>query len=216
MGFLRSFQALFLVAPLMAFAGTDGGSSSGAIYKTVGPDGRVTFSDTPPASGEAQKVELAPINVQPITLPRPLPSRKLSPKDDVEDDGGKESYAGPMSIQIVSPLDGATIPPGQRFIPLQVDVQPSYPKGASFYAVVDGQPWRGNSTGSSLDISALERGSHSVQAVLIDASGRILAQSKVITVYVQRPSVAQSDSSILRAPQSTKVSLGPSLAQSRP
>lgn len=216
MGYMRLLQALFLVIPMVALAGTDGGSGSGAIYKVIGPDGQVTFSDTPPANGDAQKVELAPINVQPIALPRTLPTRKLSPKDEGRDEGSKEGSSGPVSIQIVSPIDGATIPPGQRFIPLQVDVQPAYPEGASFFAVVDGQPWSGNSAGSNLDISALERGSHSVQAVLVNASGQVLARSQVITVYVKRPSVAQLDNSNPQIPQVPKASLfGSSLALSQ-
>lgn len=185
MGIQRLLQTWFLAVPLMVFAGPDGNKESGAIYKIVGADGQVTFSDTPPVGGQAEKVELAPINIQPITLPRPLPMRKLSPKAD----SGAGENTGPVSIQIVSPQDGTTIPPGQRLVALQVDVQPVYPDGARFFAVIDGQPWRGSSSGSALDISMLERGSHSVQVVLTDASGRVLAQSPMITLYVQRPSV---------------------------
>ncbi|WP_444920385.1 DUF4124 domain-containing protein [Microbulbifer sp. CnH-101-G] len=214
MGYLKLLQALFLAVPLLALAGTDGGTTSSTIYKVVGPDGQVTFSDTPPPNGQAQKVELAPINVQPIALPRTLPTRKLSPKD--ESDKAKDGYSGPFSIQIVSPLNDATIPPGQRFIPLQVDVQPVYPEGASFFAVVDGKPWSGRSSGAGLDISLLERGTHTVQAILTDANGQVLAKSQVITLYVKRPGGKLPDNPAPRAPQAPKAPLGPGIPQAQP
>ncbi|MCO1332726.1 DUF4124 domain-containing protein [Microbulbifer sp. OS29] len=181
MGIQRLLRVIFLATPLVATAGTDGGSETGAIYKVTGPDGQVTFSDTPPPSGNSEKVELAPINIQPIALPRELPRRKLSPSSD------EDEALGPVSIRIVSPLSEATIPPGQTLIALQVEVAPQYPKGASFYAIIDGQRWQGSSGGESLDISALERGAHSVQVVLVGAKGQRLAQSPAITIYVKRP-----------------------------
>ncbi|MFA0809735.1 DUF4124 domain-containing protein [Microbulbifer epialgicus] len=201
----KLLKALLLSAPLVLFAGlaaagSNGIEGSGAIYKIVSPDGKVTFSDTPPPNGRTEEVELGPINVQPIVVPRPLPTRKLSPKNEDTGASEKESYSGSVSIRIVSPQDGATIPPGQRFIALQVNVQPQYPEGASFYAIVDGQPWRGSSDSTGLDISALERGSHSLQAILTDASGKVLAKSQVITVFVHRPSVAMLDNSNPLAP----------------
>ncbi|WP_444928926.1 DUF4124 domain-containing protein [Microbulbifer sp. SSSA002] len=176
----KLLKALLLTLPLAAvtaIAGTDDNAEAGAaIYKVVGPDGQVTFSDTPPANGTSEKVELAPINIQ----PRQLPTRKLSPRKGAE-------ALGPVSIQIVSPIHEATIPPGQTLIVLQVQVTPALPEGASFYAVVDGQRWQGSSSGNSLDISALERGAHTLQAVLVGPRGQVLAQSAVVTVYVKRP-----------------------------
>ncbi|SEA14651.1 DUF4124 domain-containing protein [Microbulbifer marinus] len=211
--------ALLLAVPLGALAGDDGSeavSDGKTIYKTVGPDGQVVFSDTPPVGSKSEKVELPPTNVQPIALPRPLPQRKLSPKDAGQRRDGERQPMGPVDIAIVSPQDGATIPPGQRFIALQVDVAPAYPEGAEFFAVVDGQPWQGGSSGSSLDISALERGTHSVQAVLTDGRGNVLAQSQVITVYVKRPGGTVPDISAPRATQAPKAPVAPGLPQAQP
>lgn len=173
-------KAVLLAMPLVAVAASQENEEAGAIYKVVGPDGQVSFSDTPPANGNSEKVDLAPINIQPIALPRQLPTRKLSPKSDDEE-------LGPVSIRIVSPINEATIPPGQTLIALQVDVAPKYPEGASFYAVIDGQRWQGSSAGNSLDISALVRGTHTLKAVLLGPKGQVLAQSQTITVHVKRP-----------------------------
>lgn len=43
---------IFAAGALLALASV--GASAQAVYRIVGPDGRVTFSDTPPASGAAQ------------------------------------------------------------------------------------------------------------------------------------------------------------------
>ncbi|WOX04166.1 DUF4124 domain-containing protein [Microbulbifer pacificus] len=208
---------LVLVLAVPAMALQDSGAQSGAeddksssgtsVYKIVGPDGRVTFSDTAPAGSRAEKVKIGPTNVQPIALPVPLPVRKLSPRSD-EDRGD----LGPVNFAIVSPSNDATIPPGQRFIVLQVALEPVPRDGYAFYAVIDGQRWSGTSSGTSLDISALERGSHTIQAVLLDASGRPLAQSQMIQVHVKRPGGQIPDFPAEQAPQMPKMPQAPGVA----
>jgi hypothetical protein len=204
---LNLLLALLLAAPLSAMAGGDLDSEEtektpSGIYKTVGPDGRVTFSDAPPKGRAAERVDLKPTNVQPIALPRQLPVRKLSPKDRTRD----QQDAGPASIEIVSPQNGTTITPGQRTILLEVAVSPVPRDGYEFFAVVDGQPWAGSSSGTSLDISSLERGSHSVQAVLLDAYGNQRAQSQTILIHVHRPGGQVPDNA---APQATQAPQAP-------
>ncbi|WP_323846320.1 DUF4124 domain-containing protein [Microbulbifer magnicolonia] len=212
----KSLLLALTLAPLLAIAGGDGADEpqgGSTIYKTVGPDGRVVFTDTPPVDGKAEKVRIGPTNVQPIALPRPLPVRKLSPRDADRDSDADRGFQGPVDIAIVSPQDGETIPPGQRAIALQVDVRPVYPEGSHFFAVIDGQPWRGGSSGASLDISALERGSHSVQAVLADDRGNVLAQSQIITIYVHRPGGTLPDIAAPRATQAPQAPVAPGLPQ---
>lgn len=183
-----------------------GGTS---VYKTVGPNGEVVFTDKPLVGSKSEKVELGPTNVQPIALPRQLPVRKLSPQQ-------RDDYSGPINFAIVSPQDGATIPPGQRFISLQVAISPMPKSGYRFYAVVDGQPWRGGSGGTSLDISALERGSHNVQAVLTDMNGNVLARSQGITIYVKRPGGTLPDYPAGQAPKAPQAPVAPGIPQARP
>lgn len=212
----RLLTALLLTTPLATLAGGDGTDdppAGNAIYKSVGPDGRVVFSDKPLPGEKTEKVDLGPTNVQPIALPRPLPTRKLSPKDRREQG---DEYAGPINFAIVSPQDGATIPPGQRVIVLQVAVDPVPRTGYRFFAVVDGQPWAGSSSGTSLDISALERGSHSVQAVLTDPGGNVLAQSQAVTIYVHRPGGTVPDNPAGQAQQAPKAPVAPGLPKAQP
>lgn len=201
-----------LTAPLLALAGGDleleePQKTPSGIYKSVGPDGRVTFSDTPPKDRKAEQVDLKPTNVQPIALPRPLPQRRLSPRDTADD--APAPYTGPIQFAIVSPQDGATIPPGQRYVELQVALEPMLPGGHQFFVVVNGQPWSGTSSGTSLDISALDRGSHTLQAVLLDTHGNRLAESQVVQVYVHRPGGQVPDAPAPQAQQAPKAPVAP-------
>lgn len=201
---------LIIAAP--AFAGGDGSDQSvsggSVVYKTVGPDGSVVFTDTPPPDGKAERIKLGPINVQ----PRPMPTRKLSPKKQDEDDR-RRAYTGPVNFAIVSPQNGATIPPGQRFIVMEVAIEPIPPQGHQVFAVVDGQPWLGSSSGNRLDISALERGTHTLQAVLTDPGGNVLARSQIINLYVKRPGDQVPDFPGATAPQAPKSPAAPGLAR---
>ncbi|WP_239692514.1 DUF4124 domain-containing protein [Microbulbifer mangrovi] len=188
------------------------GASGNSVYRIVGPDGRVTFSDSPPPGQKAEKVEIGPTNVQPIAPPLPLPTRKLSPRDvDNNQRGGSDP--GPVRFSIVSPANDATIPPGQRFIVLQVALDPVPREGYAFYAVIDGQRWSGMSSGTSLDISALERGTHTVQAVLLGAGGQPLAQSQAIQIHVKRPGGQVPDYPAQQAPQMPKLPQAPGVAK---
>ncbi|MBB5211569.1 DUF4124 domain-containing protein [Microbulbifer hydrolyticus] len=207
--------AVLLAAPVLAqqdSAADDkkaSGTSGGSVYKIVGPDGRVTFSDSPPAGQKAEKVEIGPINVQPIAPKQPLRTRKLSPGDRRD----RDDYEGPVNFAIVSPANDATIPPGQRFVVLQVALDPVPKDGYEFFVVVDGQRWSGTSSGTSLDISALERGTHTIQAVLLGAGGRPLAQSQAIQVHVKRPGGQIPDFPAEQAPQMPKLPQAPGVAR---
>ena len=208
--FLATALMAGVTAPLFAQE-SDGNSERSAsasktVYKVVGPDGRITFSDAPPAGQKAEKVKIGPTNVQPISLPRDLPTRRLSP---AKDDKRERRDLGPINFAIVSPANDATIPPGQRFIVLQVALEPVPEDGYEFFAVVDGQRWAGTSSGTSLDISALERGTHTVQAVLLGAGGRPLAQSQAIQIHVKRPGGQVPDFPAEQAPQMPKTPQAP-------
>jgi len=210
---LAMLPVMLLAAPVLAQQDPETGSSksggsSGSVYKIVGPDGRVTFSDTAPAGQKAEKVEIGPINVQPIAPKGALPTRRLSPRDERRDE-----EQGPVDFAIVSPANDATIPPGQRFIVLQVALNPVPKDGYEFFAVIDGQRWSGTSSGTSLDISALERGTHTIQAVLLGAGGRPLAQSQTIQVHVKRPGGQVPDFPAQQAPQMPKLPQAPGVAR---
>lgn len=186
-------------------------TSGNAIYKTTDSDGKVVFTDKLQPGEQGEKVYLGPVNVQSNIGAGQLPQRRLSPRDRSERTARARAAAGPIDFAIVSPQDGATIPPGQRLIALQVALNPVPPAGYLFYAVVDGQTWQGGSSGTSLDISALERGEHSVAALLTDTNGNVLAQSAPITIYVKRPGGQVPDFAAPRAKQAPKAPMAPGL-----
>lgn len=213
--------ALAALLSAVALAGDSGESSDtdtgtersggSTIYRVVGPDGKVTFTDAPPENGKAERVEVGPTNIQPIVRPRPLPTRKLSPRD--RDERERDRPLGPINFAIVSPQSGATIPPGQRLIVLRVAIEPVPVDGYQFFAVVDGQRWLGTSSGTSLDLSALERGTHDIQAVLTDLSGRVLARSQPITLFVKRPGSTLPDAPAPQAQPAPQAPAAPGLPQ---
>ena len=198
----------------------DDKGASNTVYKTVGPDGKVVFSDTPPPGQKSEKVTIGPTNVQPIAPPQPIPTRRLSPGDregyQRNREEGREEIQGPVNFMIVSPGNDATIPPGQRFIVLEVAMDPVPRDGYEFFAVIDGQRWGGTSSGSSLDISALERGTHTVQAVLLDAGGQAIAQTQTIQIHVKRPGGQVPDFPAQQAPQAPKAPQAPGYPRARP
>ena len=72
-----------------------------------------------------------------------------------------------------------------------VQTDPVLRAGDQIFVTYDGQPLNGNSaTGGTFTISPLERGTHTLQAVVRDADGAVLCQTPGVTFYVHQPSIS--------------------------
>lgn len=149
------------------------------VYKSVGPDGEITFSDTP--SRGAKEIEVKPA---PTYTPAPLPPLGT----------GRAAPAAPaaaqayQSLRIVSPPAEQTIVDTAGNMQIAASLQPGLSEGDRLQFLLDGKPV---STGSSLKVELhnINRGAHTLRAQVITADGKILIQSDPITVFLQRPSL---------------------------
>lgn len=164
--------ALLCAPPQAAHAGE-------TVYRVVGPDGEVSYTDTPPEQGEFEALELEPVNTQPALEP------------GFEAENPEESQALPYErVAIVAPENDTTIPPGQLNVVVQLELEPPLRAGHLVQFFLDGAPQGEPAATTAVTLSDLYRGSRTIQArVIDDASGAVIAQSNNVVIHVKRHSV---------------------------
>ena len=142
------------------------------VYRSVDETGAVEFSDTPGVNAEELRLKQPTvIPAIPLTGPRgsPLPARRLS-------------YY--KSIAITSPRQDENIRDDEGKVILTATVVPELLPKHRLEFLFDGltQPANGN----ALLMQNVDRGTHQVQAQVIDAQGNIIIQSEKRTFSIQR------------------------------
>ncbi len=147
------------------------------VYKWVDENGVIHFSDQPHEN--AQKVQVA----QPQTYKAPkgqAPAQSGPPP-------GRE--AGSYDCEVVSPENDETLP-NTYSVTASVRVSPAPHDGDQLVVLLDGKPVpafpRG---GGSMTFSDMDRGTHTLQALVQDPSGKSLCQSPNVSFTLLQPSV---------------------------
>ena len=173
-------QRLFILLLVFVCA-----TANSQIFRRVGPDGQVYFSDQP--GPDAERVELAP--AQAISLP-PVPEQtgSVEPAGDAAMDQQQEATVLYTGFSITSPVDQRAIRANDGNITVQLSVQPELKSDHMIVLTVDGED--GEATYSSIDMTVdltnLSRGQHTLMATVVDAEGTKLIQSEPVTFFVLR------------------------------
>lgn len=149
------------------------------VYKTVDKNGRVTYTDVPPADTNAKPIELKSIN----SLPTPPPV--------VSDPGPAPAQAAvEYRVDIIAPENGKTLMPHERSVTVSLGVNPGLQNGDRFAYKLDGNTIQ---TSSEMSYTIVEppRGEHVLTVAVVSSEGEILAQSNAVTLLVMRPLVKQ-------------------------
>jgi hypothetical protein len=86
-------------------------------------------------------------------------------------------------ISVVAPANNATIHSNQGKLTVKLR-RADAPPGARVRLVLDGAARPKHYRGNVIELEGIDRGSHSLQAVLLDASGRQIAASQPVSFYM--------------------------------
>lgn len=171
------FALLALAATTLPHAGL------AQVYRIEDDQGAVTYTDSPAEGSRAESVELPPINTQPgLSLPAKAPPTTTEPG---------QSYT---TAYILQPENDSTIPPGQLDVVVQIALEPTLQTGHLLQLYFDGQPYGEPRAGTAFSIGDLTRGSHSIHAKVLNASGDVLATIDPIVIFVHRAAVGATQS----------------------
>ena len=155
-------------------------NAAAQVYKRIGPDGRVYFSDQPEPG--ATEIEVRPVPT--VKLP-PVPERPPAARQQ------EAVSAVYTALTIVSPTDDQAIRANDGNVTVSLSLQPRLKPGHTVVLNVDGEDGEQVKSGGSLDIalSNLSRGRHTIEAAVVDAKGKMLIQSGAVSFNVLRVAV---------------------------
>ncbi|HET9388775.1 MAG TPA: DUF4124 domain-containing protein [Steroidobacteraceae bacterium] len=180
---MRAFLFTLISAALFTTA------AATTVYKWVDDNGVVHYSDQPHEN--AQKVQLK------------APQTYSAPKIDEDvSSPTRPAQPGPAykSCQISQPTNDqmftntATVTAG-------VNLQPAARPGDQLVVTLDGQRVPGvPPEGGPFTISPVDRGTHSLQAIVQDSRGQAVCQSQSVTFHVRQPSAVTPGAAVPTAP----------------
>lgn len=148
------------------------------VYRVIDAHGKVSYTDTPPKDGSAEPVILKEVNTQPA-----METRKATAP-------AAEAAATPYTqIEITSPANDSTIPPGQLNVVVQLQLKPVLQPGHRVQFYLDDQPQGPAAAATAITLGDLYRGSRTIHATVVDANGARVAQSNSVVIHVKRHSV---------------------------
>ena len=166
---------LWLAVVMLVLAGT----SDAEIYKSLEPNGTIGYSDRPNAN--AERLLLPPLSV--------IKGVEITPQTPPAPSTDPVSEAAYQRFRILRPEDGETLRANGGDLSIEFDVTPALDPTHAIVVHFDRQPRSGEPGNPILTLTDADRGPHSFEGLIVDATGRELARSSSVTVHVQRVSV---------------------------
>lgn len=155
-------------------------SATAAIYKWTDADGRVHFADRPVPG--AEEIRTGPLTTYPAPPP-PTPARTTA----------QPPQAGPAysEFRISSPANDATIRDNTGSVAVQLSIEPGLRPGHAIQLLLDGRALEEPLTTTTFTLANLDRGTHTLQAAIVDGNGAIITRTGTTTVHLRRESILQ-------------------------
>jgi hypothetical protein len=168
--------ATLLLAALLAFAPALGQCAK--VYKWTDAQGNVIYSDTPRPGAEEIEILTDPAGIAPVR-PEQMPQSKPQAPGEIY---GSVIIAAPAQDQVIED------PAGWVNVSLAVEPPLRVSQGDAVRLKLDGQTLDARYTGSEIAIPSVPRGTHTLQAEIVNPAGNALIASAAVTFHVHAPS----------------------------
>ena len=149
------------------------------IFKRIGPDGHVYFSDQP--GPDAEWVDVTPAQAVSLpTVPEQTETVAVITQGDAAVAYTEFSITSPTSDQGVRANDGN--------VTVHLSLQPALQSGHLIVLNIDGEDGESTNSGSGLmiELNNLSRGQHTVMATVVDEDGKVLIKTEPVSFHVLR------------------------------
>lgn len=146
------------------------------VYKRVNPDGSVEYSDQPIEGAEVMKVPKGST----FTMPEGSPRQAASTETKQEEP--KVIYE---SLEITRPMNDEAIRSNEGKITALARSVPALASDHRFRWNMDGTPVQ-EVNAPELRLNNVNRGTHTLQAQIVDADGKVVISSETITFHLMR------------------------------
>jgi hypothetical protein len=183
-GYFRNL--LVLIVAIAVFGLCMDGHAASRIYKTVDENGNVVFTDVPPKEGESSEaIAVETPNTFPAAEPESREQWIVDPTDE-ESEAAPFTYA---SLNISAPSNDEAVRENAGNVNVVAEVSPELQIGHRVRILLDGKPEQAAAQ-TVFMLPNVDRGTHSVQAEVIDDSGKVLISSAPTTFHLQRVAAA--------------------------
>jgi hypothetical protein len=148
------------------------------VYKVVRPDGTILFTDSPSPGDDAEQVDVRPLNSAPA---------RASPTDAFDDSAAVEAEVGYSEFRITSPANDTSFWDTAGNVNVDLSLEPTLRAGHKIDLLLDGQSV-GSGKSTAITLTEVDRGTHSIQAVVKDSADKVVARSNAVTFTLQRGS----------------------------
>ena len=157
--------------------------ASAAVYKWKKPDGSIVYSDQPPAEG-ATPTDLPQVQEIKIAVPPPPSSEDESEESATP----KKQTVVYTKLEITQPENDSTIRDNAGNVSVNLNLEPRLQEGDITVISLDGKAI-GQGRGTSISLSNVDRGTHTLQAMVKNDQGAVLITAPSVTFHLQRISV---------------------------
>ncbi len=174
--FLFAVVAFTMVLPVSQAQDAEPVTDKKSVYKKVGPDGEVIYTDRPePGAKEIQVPKGTEYTAPPV--PAFTPSTRAQPKP--------KPYQYD-SLAITSPGQDETIRDNTGAIPVSIRFSPSLRQGHRIQYQLDGET-ASSGRDTSYTFQNVPRGTHTITARIVDRDDQVLATAST-TIHLHRAS----------------------------
>ncbi|MEM7254075.1 MAG: DUF4124 domain-containing protein [Pseudomonadota bacterium] len=163
------------------------------VYRIQNPDGTVSFSDRPAAG--AEKVDVKPVQTYSLPrkeVPEPKPLAAADESGETPPPSPTAAAVPYTRIDVVSPRNDAAMRNNSGTVLVGIHLDPPLQEGHKLNILLDGSARVEGTTDTAVSLTEVSRGTHSVRAVVVDASGAELASSTAVSFHLLRASVAKT------------------------
>lgn len=162
----------------LALLGT--AAQAGTVYRWVDEDGRVHYSDSPRPGAEAVELRQPNVYEAPKNLPK-IQSGSRSPET---------GPAGYERLAITYPAPDTAFWDNQGNFTLRLNLEPELDTSAGHRIRIslDGEV-QGTTRNLQWQFSGVDRGTHSVQAEVVDGDGNALISSEPVSFHLHQQSI---------------------------
>ncbi|MEJ2577048.1 MAG: hypothetical protein P8106_10345, partial [Gammaproteobacteria bacterium] len=151
-------------------------------------NGEVHYGDLPPEGSRAKAVDLPDYSRY---APRPLPSTESDAKAAMPAAAEPERVAPENYevLRITRPEDNGTERSAEGVLNVQLAIVPALAEEHYVTFSLDGRQLGKRARGTSFDLTGVERGTHSLQARIVDDEGNQLAASDSVSFTMRQESL---------------------------
>jgi hypothetical protein len=174
-------KRIFLLFLIFACA-----TASAEVFRRVGPDGEVYFSDQP--GPDAEQIKVTP--AQAISMP-PSELTETTAQPDNEAAGQQEEEAVAYTVfSIISPASEEAVRANDGNVTIHLMLQPGLAPGHSIKLKVDGEDGKDMNIvdTTTIELVNMSRGRHAVEATVVNDKGKELIQTDPVSFDVLRVS----------------------------